>query len=237
VSFILDALKKSEGERQRQSGPAMFEVRVAPPRARMPLWAGIVGGLLLINLAIVAWLVTRTPGKTDAIAATAQPTQPASAAASSPPLATRQPEPVPVAPALPDEATTAATEPIEPIEPIEPVDEAATEEPLLADAAPEPRLDAPVALDTPRPRSRVTRGTGLGIPTYDQLGGQAGAGIPELRLDLHVYAERPADRFVFVNNRRLREGEALPDGTRVESIVPDGVVLSARNQRFLLQRD
>jgi general secretion pathway protein B len=231
VSFILDALKKSEGERQRQSGPAMFEVRVAPPRARMPLWAGIVGGLLLINLAIVAWLVTRTPGKTDAIAATAQPTQPASAAASSPPPATRQPEPVPVAPAPTDEAATAANEPTDP------VDEAVTEEPLLADDAPEPRLDAPVALDTPRPRSRVTRGTGLGIPTYDQLGGQAGAGVPELRLDLHVYAERPADRFVFVNNRRLREGEALPDGTRVESIVPDGVVLSARNQRFLLQRD
>ena len=100
---------------------------------------------------------------------------------------------------------------------------------------PEPTLDAPVAVDTPRPRAHVTRGTALGIPTYDQLGGQAG--MPELRLDLHVYAERPADRFVFVNNRRLREGDALPDGTRVESIVPDGVVLTARNKQFLLQRE
>ena len=38
MSFILDALKKSENDRQRQSGPALFEVRVAPPRTRCWLW-------------------------------------------------------------------------------------------------------------------------------------------------------------------------------------------------------
>jgi general secretion pathway protein B len=236
VSFILDALKKSEGERQRQSGPAMFEVRVAPPKARMPLWAVLVGGLLIVNLAIVAWLVTRKPGRTDAAAAIAQPTPAAPAAA---PVRTAQPNGSPV-------ATTPSVEPAPaPSEPVESMDEPAAADPLLADDAPsadtEPELEAgldePVAIDAPRPRSRVTRGTELGIPTYDQLGGQPGRGLPELRLDLHVYAERPADRFVFVNNRRLREGDALPDGTRVESIVPDGVVIAARNQRFLLQRE
>jgi general secretion pathway protein B len=220
VSFILDALKKSEGERQRQSGPAMFEVRVAPPKTRVPLWAAIVGGLLLLNLAIVAWVVMRRPAQTETVAATSQPSQPAPAAAPAPaPAVAAEYAPPPVE--APPEAPLPAYEP-------------AADEPLLAD---EPALDDPVAIETPRPRSRVTRGTGLGIPTYDQLGGQPGPGLPELRLDLHVYAERPGDRFVFVNNRRLREGEALPDGTRVESIVPEGVVIFARNQRFLLQRE
>ena len=32
MSFILDALKKSESDRQRQSGPALFEVKVAPQK-------------------------------------------------------------------------------------------------------------------------------------------------------------------------------------------------------------
>ena len=32
MSFILDALKKSETDRQRQNGPALFEVTVAPPK-------------------------------------------------------------------------------------------------------------------------------------------------------------------------------------------------------------
>jgi general secretion pathway protein B len=231
VSFILDALKKSEGERQRQSGPAMFEVRVAPPRSRMPLWAAIVGGLLLVNVAIVAWLLTRTPAGTAAAAATAQPTQ---AAAPDPAPAVARQAP-PVAPASVPPAETAPARGAS-------ADEPAAEESLLTEAPStepgvEPGLDAPVALETPRPRARVTRGTALGIPTYDQLGARPGAGLPELRLDVHVYADAPGDRFVFLNNRRLREGEALPDGTRVESIVPDGVVLTARNQRFLLQSD
>ena len=39
MSFILDALKKSENDRQRQSAPALFEVKVAAPRRRFPLWA------------------------------------------------------------------------------------------------------------------------------------------------------------------------------------------------------
>ena len=45
---------------------------------------------------------------------------------------------------------------------------------------------------------------------------------PDLRLDLHVYAANPADRFVFINMRKLREGETLPDGVRVEQITPTG---------------
>ena len=32
MSFILDALKKSETDRQRASAPALFEVKVATPR-------------------------------------------------------------------------------------------------------------------------------------------------------------------------------------------------------------
>ena len=32
MSFILDALKKAEAERQRQTGPTLLEVRVTQPR-------------------------------------------------------------------------------------------------------------------------------------------------------------------------------------------------------------
>ncbi len=53
MSFILDALKKSENERQKASGPALFEVKVAPPASRFPVWAVIVGGLLGVNLIVL----------------------------------------------------------------------------------------------------------------------------------------------------------------------------------------
>jgi len=74
MSFILDALKKSESDRQRQSGPALFEVKVAPPRSRLPLWAVAIGLLLAVNLAIVAWILLRRPvAHAEAVRCTVHP--------------------------------------------------------------------------------------------------------------------------------------------------------------------
>ena len=61
MSFILDALKKSENDRQRQSGPALFEVRVAPPRSKLPLLAIAIVSLLVVNLGVVGWIMLRKP--------------------------------------------------------------------------------------------------------------------------------------------------------------------------------
>src|SRR6185312_5563709 len=68
MSFILDALKKSETDRQRQNGPALFEVRAAPTRDKLPLWAVGLGVLLAVNLVIVAWVLLRRPASAEAAA-------------------------------------------------------------------------------------------------------------------------------------------------------------------------
>jgi len=57
MSFILDALKKSETDRQRQTGPALFEVKVAQPKAGFPVWAIAIVVLLVINMVIVGLVV------------------------------------------------------------------------------------------------------------------------------------------------------------------------------------
>ena len=64
MSFILDALKKSENDRQRQSSPALFEVKVAAPRRNFPTWAIGLAVLLAINLALLLWFVLREPAPT-----------------------------------------------------------------------------------------------------------------------------------------------------------------------------
>src|SRR5579862_8175635 len=61
MSFILDALKKSESDRQRQSGPSLFEVKVAPPRRRLPIWAVAIALLLAVNVIVVSWMLLRHP--------------------------------------------------------------------------------------------------------------------------------------------------------------------------------
>src|SRR5882672_3767045 len=86
MSCIPDPLQKSENERQRQTSPALFEVKVAAPRRKFPLWAVALGVLLGINLLGLLWmLLLRAPAAaTPAIADETKPPA-AAAAASTPP--------------------------------------------------------------------------------------------------------------------------------------------------------
>ena len=59
MSFILDALKKSEIERQRQTVPGLMDTRLSPKRSRLPLWAVALGVLLGINLLGLTFVLLR----------------------------------------------------------------------------------------------------------------------------------------------------------------------------------
>jgi general secretion pathway protein B len=222
MSFILDALKKSESDRQRQSGPALFEVKVAPPRTGLPLWAVAVAALLVVNLAIVMWMLWRHPAPRTADASMADtsaaapaprpaPPLPASATEERPQAAAAAPAPPPVSLPAP-----AASPPAE-----NPDDYAPAAEPAAA----------------PLLGNRVRRDTVDGVPLYQDVAAIPGARIPQLRLDLHVFAPHPQERFVMINMHKLREGDSLPEGVHVDSITPEGAVLSYSGSRFLLTRD
>lgn len=61
MSFILDALKKAESERNRQLGPVLMNARVAAPRRPLPAWGWVLAVVLVANLGVLAWLLLRTP--------------------------------------------------------------------------------------------------------------------------------------------------------------------------------
>jgi general secretion pathway protein B len=238
MSFILDALKKSESDRQRQSGPALFEVRVAPPRTRLPLWAIAIALLLVVNLGVALWMLLRhqghAVGPADAAAAASAPVLPATplpvVAASAPVAQGAAPAPVPsAAPA----ATAAGAPPAAPAATAAPADSSS--------GAPETTNAEDYAPAQEQPASglgsHVRRGTASGVPLYQDLNTTPGTQLPQLRLDLHVFAARPEDRFVLINMHRLREGDTLPEGVRVDSITPEGAVLSFNGSKFLLPRD
>ncbi len=209
MSFILDALKKSESDRQRHSGPALFEVRVAPPRTGLPLWAIAVAALLLVNLAIVMWMLWRQPAARTADTA---PPAPASAAAAT----------TPAPPSVPPRAPAPAPNPA--------VANGAGDNPDDYAPATEPAAAPPLG-------NRVRHATADGVPLYQDAVATPGTRIPQLRLDLHVFALRPQDRFVMINMHKLREGDSLPEGVRVDGITPEGAVLTYGGSRFLLPRD
>jgi general secretion pathway protein B len=233
MSFILDALKKSESDRQRQSGPALYEVKVAPPRSGLPPWAIAVVILLAVNLVIGLWLLLRHPGARAATAAEAAPATAAAAPATVPaiPLAAPAPGPTAVAASAPagaaiagaQTAPAAATLPAGDIgrgDSLAPEDYAPAAEPATSSLG-----------------GHVRRGTASGVPLYQDAATTPGTNIPQLRLDLHAYAARPQDRWVMINMHKMHEGDTLPEGVRVDSITPDGAVLSYHGSSFLLPRD
>ena len=76
-----------------------------------------------------------------------------------------------------------------------------------------------------------------GVPLYQDVAPRRARSCRSLRLDLHVFAARPQDRFVMINMHKLREGDTLPEGVHVDSITPEGAVLAYNGSKFLLPRD
>jgi len=226
MSFILDALQKSESDRQRQSGPALFEVKVAPPRTGLPLWAVAVAALLVVNLAIVMWMLWRQPAAPTADASMADTSAAAPAPRPAPPPQAATPAPAPPPVSLPAPAAS-------------PPAAAPVLRPTAGGAAENADDYAPAAepAATPLLGNRVRRDTVDGVPLYQDVAATPGARIPQLRLDLHVFAPHPQERFVMINMHKLREGDSLPEGVHVDSITPEGAVLSYGGSRFLLTRD
>jgi hypothetical protein len=74
------------------------------------------------------------------------------------------------------------------------------------------------------------------LPSMSEISLKDGQALPELHLDVHVYATNPADRFVYINMRKYHEGSALQEGPTVERIRRDGVVLNHQGLRFILPR-
>ena len=228
MSFILDALRKSEQERHRQAGPGFAELRPAMARPAFPVWAVALGALLAINLLVLLVVMMRR----DDAATVPSPATTASSPAPAAPAANTAPAPA---------STPGLTEPV-PLRTEMPSDLYApgAEESLARgrrDAAlaqlEEPLEEAEPELQPP-PRGTTSNGeSDPRLPTINDVAVQ-GASLPELHLDIHVYAAQPAERFVFLNNRKYREGDETPEGTKIERITRDGVVLSHRGVRFLL---
>ncbi|MBX3704378.1 MAG: general secretion pathway protein GspB [Steroidobacteraceae bacterium] len=223
MSFILDALRKSELERQRQSGPSIAELPVARDDRRLPVALVAIGVLLIVNVTVLAYFLLRDDAEevAEAPAAAAITAAAPVAAAAAPATAPRAPAPIadpPPAGALAAEAGMPAADPYFPAS--------------RAPGAPDPTL-LPEAPFAPPPGS-VSYSP---APPVTTLPPQATAGLAELNLDLHIFSADPAKRAVFVNGRRYTEGMALAEGPMVEEITRDGVVVNHRGQRFLLPRN
>jgi len=208
VSFILEALRKSESERQRLGNTAIADLPIARRPRGQPWWVFGIAALLVINLAVLALVLL----KKNASGAEDQPQAQAPVAQPTPAIVPSQ---APVTPNV-----------------------------LAQEAAPSPQVEYETVprseMELASAAASVPDGPTLVRPIEgDHVGDSAGP-LPDaggdLRVDLHVYAKNPADRFVLIGMRRYTEGQRLPSGATVEQITPQGVILYANGGRYQLNR-
>ena len=232
MSFILDALKKSEADRQQQGGSDFANIPSSSESPGAPRWLWGLGLLLAVNLAVLLGVLLRDNAPQDnAPAAQVSEVQRPSDAGPSfseqireardRESAARTGTAASPGPA----ATTSSATPSEPA--------AGTGAGTPAGAATEAVVAAPAAAQ-PRPQPDYTLAA---LPTADELVANGMLQMPNLHLDIHVYSTKPAERFVFINMVRHREKSRLAEGPVVQEITPEGVILDYSGTRFLLPRE
>ena len=71
-----------------------------------------------------------------------------------------------------------------------------------------------------------------GIPHQRQLPYDLQDALPDLEISVHMYSAIPSSRLVRINNTIYREGDLINSELKLEEITRDGLIMSIRNERF-----
>jgi general secretion pathway protein B len=233
MSLILDALRKSERTRQQTLTGQLSASDAAPRRARIPVpWATLIAILLVANALVLGIIFWRTHTSNTSTAGTESRIP-----ASPPATTTATPAYRPQIRSLAAEAAglntvgTASSIAEHTPAPMANVVTAAA----AGTQAPASSSIAAAVMAAPAASASDTRTTG-DVPALDNLPLAFQQSLPPLHLDVHGYAQKPAERFVVINMQRYQTGETLKEGPKIIAITPQGVILDYNGQRFLLPR-
>ena len=235
MSLILDALRKSEGQRQRQAGPGLASVPEAGERRGPPRWTLVLGALLIVNalLVLVLFLTRNTEPPSPAPVGQVRPAEAPQTSPAQPPTRTARqvtlPPPIradreevrPLAAEIPPQQTPPAPAP--------------TGGPTPA-GAPGPE-SAPARPPAPRVAQTAQATEDARLPRMSELVVRGELNVPDMHVDIHVYSGNSAERFVFINMRKYTEGDETREGPEIERITEAGVVMRYDGRRFVLPKD
>jgi len=215
MSYILDALKRADTERERGNVPGLHTRQLATlsgqtvPAASRSLWLAIAAVVALAGIGVGLW-VWQTPAEL-----------PRSVILK--PVVASPPVSVAVAPSV---APTAALPEI-----------SASVTPKAA-----PTIAAPTATPTP-PKTKPKPGPAAApaapasadltaVPLLSELSDDLRRQVPALTITGAVYAKNPAQRLLLVNNLVLTQGALAAPEVKLEEIQPRSAVFSFRGTRF-----
>jgi general secretion pathway protein B len=255
MSYILEALKKAQAERQLGNAPTIHAAQPVPAlqpdaaASRRPLFIGLGAGALVVVLgAVFLWRagpaqaptvqVGQGQGQSPAAVTTA-PVTPAPMAAAAAPAVSNSLDvqappapPLPVRPAQPRVADAAVANAAAGA----PSRSAATPSaPAVQVRMPMPAPAAPVAAAPARaaaPAAAAAPAPEESLPFLQQLPESVRGGIPRVAFGGYMYSANPADRLLLVDKALRHEGEEVAPGLVLEKLLPRAAVMNYRGVRY-----
>lgn len=214
MSYILDALKKSESERkQANTPPTIYSPAPAPPpkpeggeqKTRPLFWVALAVVLILAVIAVgyTFWghknisITISVPEETTPVN---KPETPADINSE-------------------NDSATPGTQKLEVAK-----TPASANEPLLDTITDNRQNDATTQLQPEVPRPY--------IPALEEMETAFQNSIPELKLAGHVYSEDSALRMILINSNVVREKGTVVKNLILDEITPDGIILRKQGIRF-----
>ncbi|WP_374521587.1 general secretion pathway protein GspB [Hydrogenophaga sp.] len=237
MSYILDALRRADAERELGRVPKLNSPTVASAPERRPQdqarrravrLAAWLAGVAVAG--VVVWWAW--PADTPTDTPTNAPTSAAPAPANTVPVPPAPPAPpADVAPPPAPQATAvvpllAPPPPPAPTKPATPSAEASAPATGQATAAPSHAKTGNSANSAKGAEPAET------LPRLADLPAEQRAQLPALNLSGATYAENPALRMLIANGRVVQEGQEAAPGVVLESIGPRSAVLNHRGTRF-----
>ncbi|TNE80063.1 MAG: hypothetical protein EP339_03045 [Gammaproteobacteria bacterium] len=243
MSYILDALRKSETERRQGKVPDLGQqVQLIHRPKKKPVSPAIWVALALVinaGVLIAIFWPAKLPGEMAQTAPLNVPDRSPPPAAVAAENAAKE-----VAPPLPEGTSSASdTQVAETVPipgPVEESDDGPVSEPAIqasgGNEAEQVERERPTIIVPSSREENTTEAfpepefTGR-VPHLVELPLSFQKSIPDLTFNSHIYASDPSARRVMINGQYLRVNDRF-DGLQVESITEEGVVLSKQGQRF-----
>lgn len=230
MSYILEALKKAQAERQLGNAPTIhaIPIQAAPLTGavspRLPVYAALaISAALLAGAGIYWW---RQPQASAPAVLVVQPTAPAAAPiVATAPLA--PPPPPPVAAAMPAPAPGATMPPAPKLRAAPPM----KAPPMAAALSPaEPVTQTRVALPAPSPTPAPAPEENL--PYMRDLPESQRSSVPQVSFGGYMYSKNPSDRLLLIDKVLRHEGEEVAPGLVLEKLLPRAAVMNYRGTRY-----
>jgi general secretion pathway protein B len=253
MSYILDALKKSDQERRQGEIPTLesdHAVLIAvrnqrSARKRKMLFLLFSACLLVLAAGLWQWRSqTDIPRIIKKTAAQEQTAVVAESALQSPsqPAGQNVPDQLDVPAEKPASqaavpAQESAPPPPAPAQRVPETVPVTIAEPTVVppatenQAAPRPQAEQP----PPPPPAKATSQPDKNPPLLKDLPVAQQKNIPNISMAGHVYSDEPARRMIMINNKIVREGERIGDNLKLVRITWDGVILSHDNTEFQIK--